>query len=141
MMKAEHMIAITEPSANQWLFQMVESMPHESFVKLAVTLWATWWPRRKVIHERVFQSPLTTNFVKSVIAELGEVTIRTTSTHPRVTTRRSEPAHMIAPPPGYAKIHVDAGLRRDGDGGSVAAVCRDSSGNYLRSSSLVIQGV
>lgn len=44
---AEHMTATTEPSAKQWLFQMMESMSHEAFVKLVMTLWATWWARRK----------------------------------------------------------------------------------------------
>ena len=41
---------------------------------------------------------------------------------------------------GYAKIHVDAGVRK-GQGGSAAAVCRDRNGNFLGSSSLVIGGV
>lgn len=45
-----------------------------------------------------------------------------------------------APPAGFAKIHVDAGVMR-GRGGSAAAVCRDSNGQYLGSSSLVIGGV
>lgn len=54
----EHMIATTKTSAKQSLFQMIESMSHESFVKLAVTLWATWWARRKTIHEGVPKSAL-----------------------------------------------------------------------------------
>ena len=41
---------------------------------------------------------------------------------------------------GYAKIHVDVAVRQ-GRGGSAAAVCRDSSGNYLGSSALVVEGV
>lgn len=40
---AEHMISTTEPSAKQWLFTMMESMSHEAFIRMAVTLWATWW--------------------------------------------------------------------------------------------------
>ena len=30
-----------------------------------------------------------------------------------------------APPPGFAKIHVDASVARSGLGGAAAAVCRD----------------
>lgn len=48
---------------------------------------------------------------------------------------------MAAPPAGFAKIHVDAGLMRSGEGGAAAAVCRDSNGQYLGSSSLVVNGV
>jgi hypothetical protein len=45
-----------------------------------------------------------------------------------------------APPLGFAKIHVDAGVCK-GWGGSAVAVCQDREGNYLGSSSLVIAGV
>ena len=40
----------------------------------------------------------------------------------------------------HAKIHVDAAVR-PGRGGSAAAVCGDSNGNYLGSSALVVEGV
>lgn len=67
----ERMMATTKPSAKQWLFTMKESMSHEAFVKLAVTLWVTWWARRKAIHEGDYQSPLSTNlYVNHFIAEL-----------------------------------------------------------------------
>lgn len=45
-----------------------------------------------------------------------------------------------APPAGYAKIHVDAGVRH-GRGGFAAAVCRDSNAQYLGSSAPVIGGI
>ena len=38
----EHLIATMEPSAKQWLFVMIESLSHQVFVTLAVTLWLTW---------------------------------------------------------------------------------------------------
>lgn len=41
---------------------------------------------------------------------------------------------------GFAKIHVDAGCRK-GIGGTAAAVCRDSNGEFLGSSALVIGGI
>ena len=42
------------------------------------------------------------------------------------------------PPPGFCKIHVDAGVRSRG--GSAVAVCMDDVGNYTGSSALVIEG-
>ena len=44
------------------------------------------------------------------------------------------------PPPGFAKIHVDAACRR-GTWGIAAAVCRDANGNFLGNSVLCIAGV
>ena len=41
---------------------------------------------------------------------------------------------------GYAKIHVDAGVRFE-RGGSAAAICRDDQGFYLGSSALVTYGI
>ena len=46
-----------------------------------------------------------------------------------------------APPATFAKIHVDASLARPGIGGFASTVCRDSNGNYLGSSALVVEGV
>lgn len=45
-----------------------------------------------------------------------------------------------APPPGFAKLHVDAAVKAD-TGGLAAVVCRDSTGNFLGSSSLCVVGV
>lgn len=45
-----------------------------------------------------------------------------------------------APPTGYAKIHVDAGVRK-GRSGAATVVCRDGNGQYSGSSSLVKEGV
>lgn len=45
-----------------------------------------------------------------------------------------------APPRGFVKIHVDVGVIQ-GRGGSAAAVCRDSNGNFLCNSALVIEGL
>lgn len=67
----EHMIATTEHSAKQWVFQMMESMSHESSMKLAVTLWATWLARRKAIHEGVFQSPFSTRLCQEFHCWIG----------------------------------------------------------------------
>ncbi|KAE8778565.1 hypothetical protein D1007_48519 [Hordeum vulgare] len=56
----EHMIACNHSDAKLWLFELQESIRHETFVKLIVTLWSIWWVRTKAVHEEQFRSPLTT---------------------------------------------------------------------------------
>lgn len=119
----------------------MESVPHDKFVRLAVTTWSIWHARRKAIHEAIFQSPHQTHiFINRFIDELGIV--NDGNRRPRQTgapthEQRQSPKR---PPPGYCKIHVDAGVR-ERQGGSAAAVCRDEAGHYLGASVLVIEGV
>jgi hypothetical protein len=54
----EHMITCGETDARNWLFHMMETMPHDQLTRMTVTLWAIWTVRRKAVHEEVFQSPL-----------------------------------------------------------------------------------
>jgi uncharacterized membrane protein len=49
----EHLISIVEPNANNWLFNLMESL-HVQFTRLTVTLWAIWTARRNPIHEEIF---------------------------------------------------------------------------------------
>jgi hypothetical protein len=53
-MLVEHMSACGETYAQNWLFHMLETLPHDQFIRLTVTLWAIWSSRRKAIHEDVF---------------------------------------------------------------------------------------
>uniref|UniRef100_A0A453MCY5 RNase H type-1 domain-containing protein n=1 Tax=Aegilops tauschii subsp. strangulata TaxID=200361 RepID=A0A453MCY5_AEGTS len=120
---------------------LIDSLSHELFVKLSVTLWAIWAARRKAIHEGIFQSPQAIHgFISRYLAELSilaEPQERKQRAPPTTTTTIQRPK---APLPGHAKVHVDAACRK-GLGGSVAAVCRGETGAYLGSSSLVIAGV
>jgi homogentisate 1,2-dioxygenase len=54
----EHMNTCGETNARNWLFHMIETMPHDQFTRMVVTIWATWTARRKATHEEVFQSPI-----------------------------------------------------------------------------------
>lgn len=54
----EHMMATPEPLACNWLFYMVDVLPHKDLTRLVVTLWVVWTVRRKLIHEGINQSPL-----------------------------------------------------------------------------------
>lgn len=58
---ADQLRETTEPSAKQWMFTMINTLSHDAFVKLSVTLWAIWSARRKAIHEGIFQSPQATH--------------------------------------------------------------------------------
>jgi homogentisate 1,2-dioxygenase len=67
----EHIIACRETNARNWLFHMMEIVPHDEFTRMSVTPWAIWTARRKAIHEVIFQSPLSTHgFVTSFLDEL-----------------------------------------------------------------------
>jgi cell division protein FtsW (lipid II flippase) len=46
----EHLVATIEPNAKRWIFVIMDSMRHEEFIKVLVTLWAIWTARRKAIH-------------------------------------------------------------------------------------------
>jgi hypothetical protein len=70
----EHMIACGQTNAKLWLFHLLETLPHEQFIQLTITLWAIWSARRKAIHEDIFQSPLSTHeFIGRFISELKEL--------------------------------------------------------------------
>lgn len=51
---AEHAAECRQRGAKNWLFYMLDSLPHPKFVKVAVTLWAIWTARRKAVHEGIF---------------------------------------------------------------------------------------
>lgn len=126
---AQVLISTTEPSAKHWLFTLMDSLSYEKFVLLAVTLWAKWTARRKAIHEGIFQTPQTTvSFVKRFINELGTISDKKQVQQPH-DAKAPPPQRPKAPPPGFVKIHVDAGVIQ-GRGGSAAAVCRDSNGLF-----------
>jgi hypothetical protein len=40
---------------------IMESLAQEEFVAMAVTLWAIWYARRKIIFKNEYQSPLSTH--------------------------------------------------------------------------------
>ena len=139
----EHMDHTRETDAKQWIFTVVETLQHDDLIRCMVTMWAIWFARRKLIHEDIFQSPLSTNcFVENFLKDLGVTTEK----------KQLKPAHKMmptsskvsgwcAPPEGYAKIHVDAAVKKDQEGGAVAAVCRSSNGTYLGASAVVVHGI
>ena len=91
----ELLSGILENDTKSWLTIMAEILPQEDIARVAITLWAIWYARRKVIHENVYQSPLSTyNFVDKLVLELGlEMHVQ----RPQARVRQSWPT-WIAPP-------------------------------------------
>ena len=120
----------TEPNAKQWIFHMMSTLNNDDLIRCFVTLWAIWYARWKVIHENIFQSPLSTHtFVENFLRDLEMASpVRQSHQH-----RRSDvPApRWIAPPSGCAKINVDATVQKHKNSGAVAAACRGEDGRFL----------
>jgi hypothetical protein len=137
----EHMCQAQEPAARNWLFTMIDSVPHEQLVTMCVTLWAVWHARRKAIHEDTFQSPLSTHhFVQNFVSDLEQAKERTKSEKPRGAPVGVHP-RWIPPPAEVAKLNVDAAVAKTTDMGSVAAVARSATGVFLGASAMSIKGL
>lgn len=57
----DFMIPTKEPNAQSWIFSTIDGLSHDVFICLAVTLWAIWTARQKLLHEGISQSPLATH--------------------------------------------------------------------------------
>jgi hypothetical protein len=137
----EHMMRNNDPSAKQWLFDMLESLPHDQFTRLTVTLWAIWTARRKAIHEEIFQSPLSTHtFINSYLLELRSLEKPVSNAASRL-PNPPEKNHWIPPPHEVAKINVDGAVAKMANRGAASAICRDHMGVYLGSSVMIFDGI
>jgi hypothetical protein len=97
------------------------------------------WARRKEIHEEVYQSPASSHkFINRFIADL-EILPKTPGK--ALVAARFDIVRPKAPPAGYAKVHVDAAVAKIENRGEAAAMCRDTDGNYMGSSTLVVHGI
>ena len=89
----------------------MDSLSHDQFVLLSVTLWAIWSARCKAINEGIFQTPQGTfYFIKSFISELDQ--LKEIKPVHALHAQSTEPQRPKAPLVGYAKIHVDASVRK-----------------------------
>jgi hypothetical protein len=130
----------SELDAKQWLFSMINSLKQDDLNHCLVTLWAIWFARRQAIHEGKFQSPLSTHaFVESFFHDLELARGRPCRQQPQQSN--TEAQKWIAPPRGYAKINVDAAVRKQGRIGALAAVCRSDDGLFLGASTIVLRGI
>jgi hypothetical protein len=136
----EHISINNCGNAKDWLFFLIDTLSHEKFTKVIITLWAIWGARRKAIHEEIFQSPLTVyGFITNYLAELNQIQ---TINNPRLQVPAVPPAApWIAPPSSAVKVNVDAAVSKYGNRGVVAAICRDEHGAFLGASVLAVQGI
>jgi hypothetical protein len=51
------------PSARLWLAEMIATLKEDEFARIAVTLRGICYARRKIIHDEVFQRPLSTHLL------------------------------------------------------------------------------
>jgi ribonuclease HI len=136
---AEHASLLDIPSSKQWQFALMETLSRDNFARVAVTLWAIWYARRKMIHEEQFQSPLSTHlFIESYLQDLSIV--GSSTVQGQKTTKAKHP-RWIPPARGCAKLNVDAAMAKSRPGGAVGVVCRDESGSFLGASTLTVQGI
>jgi ribonuclease HI len=136
----EHLCMNEDPNPKQWLFAMMESLSRDDFARVAVTLWAIWFARRKIIHEEEFQSPLSTHmFIQSYLRDLS---ISSKEGQKKVSTGSISHAPKWIPPlTGYAKINVDAAMSKTSRGGAGGVVCRSANGDFLGASTLTVSGI
>ena len=138
----EHISLNEDLVARRWIFAMMDTLSRDDFAKVAVTLWAIWYARRKIIHDDgLFQSPMSTNiFIQRYLQDLAvsssersnkEGGVQVTNAHPR----------WIPPRAGCPKINVDTVVAKTGSGGAVGAICRSETGLYMGASSLTIPGI
>jgi hypothetical protein len=134
----QHMSVCAEPSAKQWLFTMMETLKHDEFIQVVVTLWALWYARRRLIHEGEQQSPLSTFlFARRFIEDLA---LAPKQTAVKPVARQAAQNRWIPPDDDQAKINVDTALARSGMGGALAAVCRNADGMFMGASALTVVG-
>jgi hypothetical protein len=91
---------------------MMETVPHDEFTRISVTLWAIWTARRKAIHEDIFQSPLSTHgFVTSFLDELKTLDAGKSQPNNRVQVQpQGVQRRWIPPASSMPKINVDAAV-------------------------------
>ena len=116
----------------------MEVLQHDDLVRLTVVLWAIWHARRQVIHENIFQSPLSThNFVERFLFDLVKVM-------PKSVNREGGGTRVprwIPPPNGMMKVNVDAALSKNMNVAAMAVVARDEKGKFQGGSVIVLDGV
>ena len=127
----EHMRSNQDGSAKNWLFAMHDSLIHNEFNRMVVTLWAVWSARRKANHGETYQSLLSNHcFISSFLSDIQILS------KPAKERRNPLPrsCQWIPPLDDHVKFNVDATVSTAGGFGAPAAICRSVEGNFLGAS-------
>ena len=134
----DFLYSIQETNAHAWWVEAAEKLMKANLIRVAVTLWAIWFVRRKAIHEHSFQSPLSTHcFIDRYIADLN--LIKPEQGGGRGT--QQQVPRWIPPPADTLKINVDTAISKNTGRAAAAAVARDGTGAFQGASVLITQGV
>ncbi|KAE8783603.1 hypothetical protein D1007_42905 [Hordeum vulgare] len=122
-----------------WLHGLCNALSGDRFVTILTTLWAIWWARRRTIHEKEFQSPLSTHlFIKRYLAELRGLRAKS---HQDGKPARTLRPRWIPPVTGETKMNVDGAVEKSSNTGAVGVICRSAQGVFLGASAVVTPGV
>ena len=134
----EHLCKIQVHEAKGWLAEVIASVSHPVLTRVVVTLWAIWHARRKVVHGKLFLSPLCTHkFVEHFVSELELL-----NTKPKATKSGPSVVPRWRPPPlGKTKINVDTVVSKNSGISSLATVTRDSTGLLMGASLVVLADI
>ena len=131
---------LQEPSAKEWIAAVIDATSHAEATRIFVTMWALWHARRKIIHEGLYQPPLSTfHFVERFLQDL-ELVEKSPSAGEALVAWTVAP-RWIPPPAGLSKVNVDAALSKNSAHDAVAAVARGETGAFLGASSVVFHGM
>jgi ribonuclease HI len=134
----DRIYSVQESDAHAWWAEVAEMMPTSDLIRVAVTLWAIWYVRRKAIHEDSFQSSLSTHcFIERYIADLDLIKPE----QGKAVGSKQRVARWIPPPADTIKINVDAAISKNTGRAAAAAVARDGAGVFQGASVLVTQGI
>jgi hypothetical protein len=72
---AKHVCQSSEEDAKLWILEMMDSVKHEDFISILVTMWAIWYARRKALFDAEYQSPLSAHsFIRRFTEDLNVAT-------------------------------------------------------------------
>ena len=138
----EHIATSVIDNPKLWLFSMQETLSKKDFQKLLIICWAIWGARRKALHEDLFQSPLSTfTFVSKFMDDMELAGFSEDSKTTKTIGNKQPTPKWIPSPEGFLKFNVDGVVVRSENKGAIGVICRDSSGNYVAASAMVINGL